>query len=179
MNCPQTLQGGNTYYNPLFEGEIKSENVEQGNCVSCVGASMHIRKKWAFEVERDMLHHNFWTAHNKSIRLCTDASKNPWFTFEFCFQYGGHFLHEPIVSQLGHNYLLAIIHPKLQVLTTKGFSFMSISQAANSEVWSVSKRIPVKNSSQTNLSIQSPWLSRKSFTLFHDLWRIFLSFPRG
>lgn len=36
-------------------------------------------------MERDMLHHNFWTAHNKSIRLCTDASKNPWFTFEFFF----------------------------------------------------------------------------------------------
>lgn len=45
MNCPQTLQGGNTYYNPLIEGEIESENVEQGNCVSRVGASMHIRKK--------------------------------------------------------------------------------------------------------------------------------------
>ena len=85
MNCPQTLQGGNTYYNPLIEGEIESENVEQGNCVSRVGAPMHIRKKWAFEVERDMLHHNFWTVHNKSISLCTDASKNPWFTFEFFF----------------------------------------------------------------------------------------------
>lgn len=59
MNCPQTLQCGNTYYNPLIEGEIESENVEQGNCVSCVGAPMHIRKKWVFEVERDMLHHNF------------------------------------------------------------------------------------------------------------------------
>lgn len=59
MNCPQTLQGGNTYYNPLIEGEIESENVEQGNCVSRVGAPMHIRKKWVFEVERDMLHHNF------------------------------------------------------------------------------------------------------------------------
>ena len=45
MNCPQTLQGGNTYYNPLIEGQIESETVEQGNCVSCVGASMHIRKK--------------------------------------------------------------------------------------------------------------------------------------
>lgn len=64
----------------------------------------------------------------------------------------------------GYNDLLATIHPKLQVLTTKGFSFMSSSQAANSEVWSASRRIPVKNSSQTNLSLQSPWLSRKSFT---------------
>ena len=33
MNCPQTLQGGNTYYNPLFEGQIEYENVEQGNCL--------------------------------------------------------------------------------------------------------------------------------------------------
>lgn len=131
-----------------------------------------------------MLQHSFWTAHSKSINTlysCFRKSLLHFWIFSMWWPPPPWTCPLPAQAQWPLSYT---IHPNAQVLITKGFPFLSSSQAVTSEVRRVSKRILVKNSSkesgQTNLSIQCPWLSWKSSTLFScHLWRIFLSFPAG
>lgn len=72
-------------------------------CLMCVPT--HIIKKECHRWKGTCSNTVFELRTVSQLTLCTAASENPWFTFEF-FQCGGHLLHELVLSQLRHNDLL-------------------------------------------------------------------------